>query len=176
MEIINWKQMLSRSCRLIEKWKYALIILLAGLLLLATGGGSGKPADPEKQEKGTETASAETFSLSEFETRLKACLSRIEGIGEVELMLTLDSEGREVYASDIRQTAASSYENTISTVSNGSYGEEPVRVTTTSPEFRGAVVICQGAEDDRVRLAVTEAVGALCDLGADKITVIKMGQ
>ena len=73
-------------------------------------------------------------------------------------------------------TSGTSYENTISTVSNGSYGEEPIRVTTTSPEFRGAVVICQGAEDDRVRLAVTEAVGALCDLGADKITVIKMGQ
>lgn len=176
MESTEWKQWISRGCRLIEKWKYALIVLLAGLLLLATGGGAEKPPETEEQRKGVDSASAETFSLPEFEARLKACLSRVEGIGEIELMLTLDSDGREVYASDIRQSAATSYENTISTVSNGSYGEEPIRVTTTSPEFRGAVVICQGAEDDRVRLAVTEAVGALCDLGADKITVIKMGQ
>ena len=175
MEIVDWKQGVDRLYRFAGKWKYALIVLLAGLLLLATGGGGDPPAGRDAAE-GAEPAAAETFSLSEFEARLTACLSRIEGVGQVELMLTLDSTGREVYASDIRQTTSASYESTVSTVSNGSYGEEPVRVTTTSPEFRGAVVVCQGADDDRVRLAVTEAVGALCGLGADRITVIKMGQ
>lgn len=175
MEIVDWKQGVDRLRRFAGKWKYALIVLLAGLLLLATGGG-GDPPVSQDAGKGAEPAAAETFSLSDFEGRLTACLSRIEGVGEVELMLTLDSAGREIYASDIRQSASASYESTISTVSNGSYGEEPVRVTTTSPEFRGAVVVCQGADNDRVRLAVTEAVGSLCGLGADKITVIKMGQ
>lgn len=168
MELINWKEKLERLYRFAERWKYVWIILLAGLLLLMMGGENDTSDEPM-----TEPA-AETFSLARFEEQLTQCLSRIEGIGEVELMLSLDSSGREVYASDIRQSASASYESTVSTVSNGSYGEEPVRVTTTSPEFRGAVIICEGAGNDRVRLAVTEAVGSLCGLGADRITVIQM--
>ena len=168
MELINWKEKLERLYSFAEKWKYVLIILLAGLLLLMLGGGEEHVNESELE------MAAETFSLTQFEEQLTQCLSRIEGIGTVELMLSLDSSGREVYASDIRQSASASYESTISTVSNGSYGEEPVRVTTTSPEVRGAVIICEGAGNDRVRLAVTEAVGSLCGLGADRITVIQM--
>ena len=36
-------------------------------------------------------------------------------------------------------------------------------------------ILCDGAGASGVRLAVTEAVGAVCGLGADKISVIQMG-
>ena len=169
--MVNWKQWMEKGYRFVAKWKYVWIILLAGLLMLLTG----KTAEPPEEPETLEVEATASFSLPAFETRLKDCISQIEGVGKVELMLTLASSGREVYASDIRQTSTASYESTVSTVSNGSYGEEPVRVTTTSPEFRGAVIVCEGAANDKVRLAVTEAVGALCGLGADKITVIQMG-
>ncbi len=39
---------------------------------------------------------------------------------------------------------------------------------------RGAVVVCAGAENAQVRLAVTNAVSAYTGLGSDKITVMKM--
>lgn len=168
MELINWKAKLEQLYRFSERWKYVLIVLLAGLLMLSFGD---KPKKAENQIQGA--AEAE-FSLTEFEEEMKTCLEKIEGIGAVELMLTLDSSGREIYASDIRKTSSSGYESTISTVSDGNYGEAPVRVTTMGPEFRGAVVVCEGAGDDRVCLAVTEAVGSLCGLGADRIAVIQM--
>lgn len=38
----------------------------------------------------------------------------------------------------------------------------------------GAVVLCRGAEQSAVRLAVINAVSAYTGLGSDKITVIKM--
>lgn len=38
----------------------------------------------------------------------------------------------------------------------------------------GAVVVCAGADDPRVRLDVTNAVAAYTGLGSDKITVMKM--
>ena len=168
MELINWKEKLEQLYRFSEKWKYVLIVLLAGLLLLSFGN---KPKETERRIlEETDTA----FSLKAFEEEMKTCLTKIEGIGAVELMLTLDSSGREIYASDIRKTSSSGYESTISTVSDGNYGEAPVRVTTMGPEFRGAVVVCEGAGNDRVCLAVTEAVGSLCGLGADRIAVIQM--
>ena len=40
----------------------------------------------------------------------------------------------------------------------------------------GAAVICDGAEDARVRLAIVQAVSAYTGLGSDKITVLTMEQ
>jgi hypothetical protein len=40
--------------------------------------------------------------------------------------------------------------------------------------YQGAVVLCQGAADAAVRLAVVEAVSKATGLGADKICVLKM--
>ena len=42
------------------------------------------------------------------------------------------------------------------------------------PVFRGAVVLCDGADDASVRLSVTQAVSTVCGIGADKVTVLKM--
>ena len=44
----------------------------------------------------------------------------------------------------------------------------------TYPQFRGALVVCQGGGDPAVRLAVIEAVSALTGLGSDKISVVKL--
>ena len=58
-------------------------------------------------------------------------------------------------------------------VSGGS-GEDQVVVTReTYPQFRGALVVCQGADDPQVKLSVIEAVSALTGLGSDKISVIR---
>lgn len=38
----------------------------------------------------------------------------------------------------------------------------------------GAVVVCEGAEEARVKLCVTNAVSAYTGLGSDKIRVVKM--
>ena len=43
------------------------------------------------------------------------------------------------------------------------------------PQFRGALVVCQGADDPAVRLAVIEAVSALTGLGSDRVCVIRGG-
>ena len=161
----------------IARYKSALIILLVGILLLYAGGGArDKPEQSEPRMEGTEQA----FALDSFEMRLEKKLSQIAGIGRVTLMLSLEESGQSVYASNIRQTdngqQNGSYESTLSTVSDGSYGEQPVRIKETCPTFRGAVVLCDGAQDSRVRLAVTEAIRAVCGLRTDRISVIQMEQ
>ena len=45
---------------------------------------------------------------------------------------------------------------------------------TDPPVYQGAVVVCQGAEDPQVRLAIVEAVSCATGLGADRITVVRM--
>nr|WP_297278842.1 stage III sporulation protein AG [uncultured Butyricicoccus sp.] len=162
----------------IGKYKYALIVLLVGILLLYAGGGArDRPEQEQSVPDGTEQAA---FDLAAFEDELESKLAQIAGVGRVELMLSLEQTGEAVYASNVRQSASGeqngSYESTLSTVSDGSYGEQPVRLKQTCPTFRGAVVLCDGAGSHAVQLAVTQAVSAVCGLGADRISVIQMGQ
>ena len=55
-------------------------------------------------------------------------------------------------------------------------GEDDVVVTEERcPQYRGALVVCEGGGSDAVRLRVTEAVAALTGLGADRIAVAQGG-
>ena len=93
-------------------------------------------------------------------------------------MLSLDQTEEAVYAVNTRRTdseaGGQSYESDLTVVSDGSYGETPVTVKNLLPTFRGAVVLCDGADNAEVRLAVTQAVTTVCGIGADKVTVLKM--
>ena len=42
------------------------------------------------------------------------------------------------------------------------------------PEYRGALVVAQGADNAAIKLAITQAVAGLTGLSSDKITVVKM--
>ena len=52
-------------------------------------------------------------------------------------------------------------------------GEEVVVTKSIYPVYRGALVVCDGGDEARVKLAVTEAVTALTGLSADRVTVAK---
>ena len=172
-------QMGEKILPLVRKYRALLIVLLAGVLLLASGGlFGGRPEPQAAAAAGTEAAEQEGFSLPAFEADLNDKLAAIEGVGRVELMLSLDQTEEAVYAVNTRQTnsdaGGQSFESDLTVVSDGSYGETPVTVKNLLPTFRGAVVLCDGADDAGVRLAVTQAVSTVCGIGSDKVTVLKM--
>jgi len=160
----------------LQKYKAALIVLLAGILLLL----SSRSATPSTQTaaQSQSQAQAESFNLATFEQELNKQLAAIEGAGRVSLMLSLDTTEEAVYAVNVRQSAtpnsSSSYESNVTIRSDGSYGEVPVTVKNKMPAFRGAVVLCDGADNAAVRLAITQAVSTVCGIGSDKVTVLKM--
>ena len=82
----------------LEKYKFVLLVLLAGLLLLLlplpSGGGETAHAGEAEQ-------AATAFSVDELEEKLEATLSRIDGAGEVTVALTLRSGARQVLAQDV---------------------------------------------------------------------------
>ena len=58
-------------------------------------------------------------------------------------------------------------------LSRGGGSQETVTVQELSPGYQGALLVCEGGDDPRVRLALTQAVSALTGLGADKISISK---
>lgn len=163
---------------LLKKYRPVLIVLLAGILLLASGGWFKDAGQKNAGQTHSAEPASGTFDLAAFRVDLTDQLSSIEGVGRVSLMLSLEETEEAVYAVNVRQSQNSgsgqSYESNLTVLSDGSYGENPVTVKSLLPTFRGAVVLCDGADNAKVRLAVTQAVSTVCGMGADKVTVLKM--
>lgn len=161
-----------------KRYRYFLIVIAAGVLMMLV-----TLPQETKQEETPET-NAQQFDLETFEQEICSSLSAIDGVGRVEVMLSMETGEESVYASDVTQSSQSSgensnsenYQSTMSILSDGSYGERPVLVTSNYPTFRGAVIICDGADDSRVQLELTEAMSSLCGISSDHISVLKMSQ
>ena len=156
-----------------EKGKFALPVLGLGVLLLLWPSGTGET----KSAASPETVAEETAAQQQKE--MERILARIEGAGELHLMLTLESDGERTLAEDTEETlggsqdAPESQSRRETVILSVSGGEEVVVTRRESPVYRGALVVCQGADRAEVKLAVTQAVAALTGLGADRITVVK---
>ena len=155
-----------------SKFRIPLLIFAAGLLLmlLPTGTRSAKSSEAT-------APTAQTLELTPPQAEMEAILSRIEGTGRVELLLTLRTSGASVYQTDTRTvTSGSGTTEECETVfgqTSGS-GKEPVVQTTLAPQYQGALVVCDGADRASVRLAVVQAVASLTGLGSNQIAVVKM--
>lgn len=152
------------------RYKYAALILLLGMTLMLL---------PQREKKQPEIP-AEQVKVAEelgLEEQLENILSRMEGVGETQVLLTLATGTAYQYQTDVRtytkQEDAEVQKETV-LASDGAGKESPITVRTTYPTYKGALVLCQGADSAAVRLDVTNAVSDLTGLGSDKITVIKM--
>lgn len=153
------------------KYKLVLAVLGVGLLLLLWPG-ERTPDSPAQNSPAAEPA----FDLNALERKLERVLSRVEGAGEVSVLLTVKGDVERVYAEDgtYSEDGGGWAEQTQTVViSTGSGTEEVVLVQQRYPPFQGAVVVCPGGADPQVRLLLTQAVSALTGLGADRVSVCK---
>ena len=155
---------------LLKKYRYAALIVLAGvvLMLLPTGGSKADSG-------GDSSETAESFSLEETEKRMAEVLGTIDGVGRVRIMLTLRSGSTLRLAEDSTISDSTGgqtkQEKQVLTVNRGS-GRQVV-TQQLYPTYQGAVVVCEGAGSSTVRLAVVNAVSVLTGLSSDKISVVK---
>ena len=154
--------------KLLAKYKHVLLILLVGigLMLLPSGGKStsqnAATAEPEPVAK--------TQTLQE---QLSDLLSRMEGAGRVEVLLTLATGEETLYQTNGDRTSETERFDTV-LVSDSGHNETGLIRQVNPPTYLGAVVLCQGADSSAVRLAITQAVANATGLGYHKITILKM--
>lgn len=157
---------------LLKKYRYAALIVLAGmvLMLLPTGGSKADSG-------GDSSEAAESFSLEETEKHMAEVLGTINGVGRVRIMLTLRSGSTLRLAEDSTISDSTGgqtkQEKQVLTVNRGSGRQEVVVTQQLYPTYQGAVVVCEGAGSSTVRLAVVNAVSVLTGLSSDKISVVK---
>ena len=156
----------------VKKYRYVALVVLAGVVLMLLPSGKGEQQTSSDQPVNV----SEAYSLAETEKRLEQLLGRIRGVGQVQVMLTLKS-GSSLQLAENRSTSLRDTEDRqdrdVVTLNRGSGYEDVVVTEQTYPVYQGAVVVCQGAGDSGVHLAVVQAVSVLTGLGSDKITVVQ---
>ena len=168
---MNPKEQLTRLAAPIrtslETHRMVWLVILAGLVLLLLPGGES-PQIEEPQSAQTQ------FDLRDMEDRLSEALSKIDGAGEVTVVLTVRDGPRQVLAQDTDQGDVQGGERRETVIlSRGSSTQETVTVQELYPSYQGALLVCPGGDDPTVCLKLTEATSALTGLGADKISISK---
>jgi stage III sporulation protein AG len=171
----------SLSAKLFHKYKYILLIAAVGLLLIFWPSGKIGGAAPAPAV--SQTAA---YDAIEMEKKLESLLAKAKGVGRVEVILSLKSGMEYDYANDSSRSADHSYAEGFMTGSqeeessqtvilrDAEGNENPLLVRQTYPEYLGALVVCDGADNASVRLRVAQAISSLTGIPYDRIVVIKM--
>lgn len=165
---MDWVTLTSKSMDYIKRYRYLFLLILIGMLLLRFPDVSS-PAETKPEEHPQQQSS--------LEDSLSRILSQMDGAGRVEVLLT-EAEGEELlYQSDESQTYGQSNQDTRSDtvlISGSDRGESGLIRQRNPPVYQGALILCQGADQPSIQLAIVEAVTDLTGLTSDKITVLKM--
>lgn len=176
-----------------KKEQFLTAVLVVVILLLAFWPSA---ADHEKQEKQqteevqTQVQAEETNAdeRKKLEDDLKRILLQVEGVGEVDVAVTMESTGRKLVEKDVplsessvdetgngtnsKKESKNSEEATVY-LENADGTKAPYVIEETMPVVRGVLVVAQGADDPQVVAEIKEAAMALFHLEAHKIKVMK---
>lgn len=178
-----------------------LIVALAGvliLIILLPVNGENKNADKNtdgKQSKnaqetvGEEENTAGGQSSTSLELQLEKILSKVEGVGNVSVMITYKDSGTQVLEKDSNTSSNTSEESDSTggsriTKESGKQettvfdetgdGSTPFVAKELNPEIEGVLIVAEGGDQMAVKQNISEAVLALFPVEAHRIKIVKM--
>lgn len=186
-----------------EKWKSFLknknnliLLVLVGILLLVINlpveknSTKSKLSDSESDNISKQSAAEDDLQeyCSYLEEKLAKILSKLEGAGKVEVMISMKSseekiveKDQSVSRSDTEETDSqggnrkiNSFDSRESTIYDSGSTSQPYVVKVLVPKVEGIIVIAQGAGTGNVSKNISDALQALFGIEAHKIKVVKM--
>lgn len=170
-----------------EKW---IILVAVGILIVVLGIPTKE--EPEENNSVPVVQSEETESNSSYEADLEEelaeLLSKIEGVGNVSVMITLEESEEIVFQTDsslessvTEETDSAGGQRTVNSnsysyttvLSGDSSNGEPYVIKQIYPKVAGVVVIAEGAGSAGIQTQISEAVQALFNIPVHKIKVLK---
>ena len=188
--------------KLLKKENMIVFVLLGILLLviaipLDSQSGREKNWSEEGKDKETETSLIHTENKDEemeyclaLEARIEEFLSSMEGVGEVQAMVTVSASKELIVEKDepvtrntvtetdanggTRSTNESSYEYETIYQTDGQGNSIPYVIKKIEPEIQGITVVAKGGGNPMVQKNISDVLVALFHLDAHKIKVVKM--
>ncbi len=111
--------------------------------------------------------------VAELEDELREMLSNVSGVGNVKVMLTLESGAVQHYERDTK-TRRTDNGTAVSAETEQSLvfeDKKPILVKEAFPEIRGVAVVCEGARSSRVEQKIINLVSCALNLPTNRIYV-----
>ena len=134
-----------------------LAVVVAAVIFCAVRGG------------GEETPSSQEYA-NVLGGRLASILSQIEGAGEVDVLVTVESDGEKVIATETTVEE----DGTVVTVPVFSGGEVVV-LEEKNPAITGVLIVAEGANNLDVRFSLLEAAASVLNINQSIIKVYTKG-
>jgi len=173
----EWKEQLRELVQKAGMLKIV-IVIVSGILLifLSWGGLSGKRAPQEEKETtaGTETEPGNDLQSyqARIEKQVENILCRVEGIDDVDVMITLRASREKVTLKDNKRDAEKSEEETVLTEDENKK-TSPYVIQEVEPEIEGILVVCAGGDNPSVQREIIAGISALFPVESHKIKVMK---
>lgn len=172
-----------------EKKKLKPLIFMAGICILVLIAIAVMPDGQEKESskddnESTTQASAETEEQNDdLESKLTEILSKIDGAGDVDVMITFESSEeivpaynsntttettKEQDSSGGERTTTSSTENKTMITSNAN---NPVVLKTSEAKIKGVIVVASGASDSAVKEVLYSAVQTSLQVSGHQVEI-----
>ena len=167
-----------------DKRFWLAVVGIAGLLLILFSGMLSGNSD----KKEVQTKQNENREYTEYlEEQLEELLCRISGVGECDVLVTLEQGTEYIYATEEKNTLDVSETSEDQRFSTGSKtadeatyilvstdnGQQPLLLTCISPKVKGVVVVCGGGGNEAVCTAVTKALSTALNIRESCICVVQ---
>jgi len=170
-----------------------ILIILIGVIIILAGSYLAKPNDAEDTMKedgslaGSEKRTLQYgYSLegqeivADIERRLSELLSKVEGAGQVSVMVYADTSSEQVPAyNDIQDTRndervdGRSLEVSETRQLALAGTDEPVILKVIIPQIKGVIVVAEGADDVLVKAQLNNAVCTLLGIPEHRVQILK---
>lgn len=154
------------------------IVVVSGvlLILLSCGGLTGKvPSGTETENpvEREETSGDDLESYQErMETKVKKILEKVEGVEDLDVMITLRASKEKVALKDTKVDSGKSEEETVLT-EDENRNTSPYVVQEVEPEIEGILVVCSGGDSPALQREIIDGISALFPVESHKIKVMK---
>ena len=152
-----------KSIKHFEIWLAVCVGLVVCVVYFSFFGGGKSKSDNSQNESTQEYSSAVEYT-NFLENKLGNVLSKISGVGSVNVIITLESGFSYEYATDTETTITT---ETVILVSN-----KPVVMKEIYPTIKGVVVVAKGAENFSVKMNILSAVETVLEIDRTSITIL----
>lgn len=167
---------------------YLLIFVLIVIVGLLYFSSFFTQQSTDNTDTSAATANTVVNSSDDLEEELKGVLSKIEGVGEVDVMITYETGSEIVPALSVEETTSTKTNNSndnTDTSETKSTSTKPVTVSSggensllvlvkKEPVVNGVIVVAEGAGDIKTKLALQRAVQTVLNIDSSNIDIFAM--
>ena len=190
--MVNSKDDKSKSLDVLKKYitnlspktKVKLLLVVVSVLILVVVYYNFVVSESQVGQDKVDSVTNNSYYVSSIdycdalEQKLCRVLSNIDGLGKVEVMVTLSSSLELVYASSLEDHNSSIFDkedngNVFSPIIIDNNGkEEPLIVKEVLPKVKGVLVVCENLDSVNKKLDIIYAVQSLLDINISNIQVL----